>query len=157
MNCSEDKLALPPTTSSSFAPPSTHNRTTTTTLSTTTTTYGYGTCDKTVCTEPFCAENCRSPDKCHVKDIDGICYPSCGYLAQISLNGKYGGYGPDEQQGTEDDPHTLISLSAPFCEDLVRWGADDWREIPLVDNRGAFEIIEGIAKQCCGSDQQLQR
>ena len=150
MNCSEDKLALSPTTSISPT-------ISTTTSSSTTTTYTYGACARGTCQEPFCEENCESPGKCHVKDVDGTCYPSCGYLAQISENGKYRGYGPDRISGTEDDPHTLTSLSSPFCEDLEKWGADDWRAIPFVDNRAPFEIIEGHAKQCCGSEKQLTR
>ena len=156
MNCSEDKLALSPTTSTSFTASATLQLTTTT-ISSTPTTYTYGACSRGICQEPFCEENCESPGKCHVKDVDGICYPSCGYLAQISEDGKYGGYGSDGQQSTQDDPHVLTSLSSPFCEDLEKWGVDDWRTIPLVENRAPFEIIEGNAKECCGSEKQLTR
>ena len=109
----------------------------------------------------FNVEDCKSPDNCHVKDLgDGYCRPSCGYLAVISENGKYRGYGGDGDSNTEDDPHFLTQDSIS-CNDLDKWGATDWTKIPLIDDLEPWEVIqaqrEGRAIECCGSDQQVEK
>ena len=152
-NCATDTAKIPPITTISFHP--TTSSTSTSSTSSTTTTYTFGACEKSICEPPFCAENCESPGKCHVKDVNGICYPSCGYLAVLSEDGKYRGYGPDNQQNTSDDPHALTKDL--FCEELEKWGVTDWRSIPAFEDRTAWEIIEGIGLDCCGSNQQLEK
>ena len=143
--CSKGELnAPPPTTTSSSS----------TTSSSTTTTMSYGACERGTCEEPFCAENCESPGKCHVKDIDGICYPSCGYLAVLDDNG-YGHYGPDKLGGTEDDTHFLTGPGIS-CGDIDKWGATDWEKIPPFNGREAHEVVKR-GGECCGSDQQVNK
>lgn len=142
--CSKGELNAPPPTTTS----------TTTTSPSTTTTMSYGDCERGICEEPFCAEDCESPGKCHVKDIDGICYPSCGYLAVLHDDGKYGHYGPDRQKRTEDDPHALVGPHTS-CAELDKWGATDWKKIPPFKGRDAHEVVER-GGECCGSDQQVE-
>ena len=151
VNCSKDTATLIPTTTSS----STTSSSTISSSTTSTTMLTFGACARTICELPFCAENCESPDKCHVRDVNGICYPSCGYLAVLSEDGKYRGYGPDNQKNTEDDPHTLTKNL--FCDELDKWGTTDWKMIPAFNHHTAWEIIEGIGLGCCGSDQQVTR
>ena len=118
----------------------------------------YGACELTEDTR-FSVENCKSPDQCHVKDLgDGICRPSCGHLAKLSEEGKYGGYGPDKQQHNEDDPHYLSKIS---CETTEKWGADDWRKISLINDLEPYDVVtnreQGYTNsECCGSDQQVE-
>ena len=126
-----------------------------TTVSHSTTIPSFGACEESICEPPFCAENCESPDKCYVKDIEGICYPSCGYLAVLAENRKYSGYGLDGQSNTSDDPRFLTSNT--FCELEDKWGAI-WKSIPTFNGRTAWEVVEGIGIECCGSsDQQVER
>ena len=120
----------------------------------------YGACERTDDLR-FNVEDCESPSTCHVKDIgDGYCRPSCGYLAVISEDGKYRGYGRDGDLNTEDDPHFLTTDSIS-CDDLDKWGATDWKKIPLIDNLEPWEVVqaqrEGKAIQCCGSDKQAKK
>ena len=149
VRCSEGKLTTPSALS-----------VVTTTTTVTTTTISYGACERTEETS-FSIENCKNPSTCHVKDLgDGICRPSCGYLAQISEEGKYHGYGPDEEPSTEDDPHSLTSSVS--CEELDKWGATDWKKVPLIDDIEPWEVKQALeddstASECCGSDQQVEK
>ena len=120
---------------------------------TTTTTLSFGVCGTDVCTGTFCAENCESPGKCHVKDVRGVCYPSCGYLAYLQ---GYGHYGPDNKKGTSDDPHSLTKEPNTTCSDLNIGGATDWKKIPLIDDLEPHEVVEGEG-ECCGSEQQVAK
>lgn len=124
-----------------------------TTITITTTTLSFGVCGTDVCTGTFCAENCESPDKCHVKDVRGICYPSCGYLAHLQ---GYGGYGPDHERRTSDDPHSLTKEPNTTCSDLNIGGVTDWKKIPLIDGLEPYEVVEG-GGECCGSEEQLAK
>ena len=118
-------------------------------------TVSYGACGRLECEEPFCAVDCEPPPgKCHVKDIAGICYPSCGYLAVLHKDGKYGHHGPDKQPRTEDDPHFLTPTGVS-CEESDKWGATDWKRIHPFKDREAHEVVKR-GGECCGSDQQVQ-
>ena len=120
----------------------------------------YGACARTE--DPrFSVESCESPSKCHVRDVgDGYCRPSCGYLAVLVEDGKYAHYGPDEQQRTEDDPHTLSHVP---CDQLDKYGATDWKKLSLVDDMEPWEVAHAqqesrtTVPECCGSDQQVKK
>ena len=119
----------------------------------------YGACELTEDTR-FSVENCESPEQCHVKDLgDGICRPSCGHLAMLSEDGKYGGYGPNKIKHDEDDPHILARHTS--CEHLEKWEADDWRKISLIDDNEPWDVVRNrqqgyTSSECCGSDQQVE-
>ena len=123
------------------------------------TTISYGACEKSEDTR-FSIENCNTPSTCHVKDIgDGFCRPSCGYLAQINEDGEYGGYGRNNQKNDEDDPHFLAKNTS--CDDLEKWGANDWKKISLVNDLEPWDVIQNrdlgyTNSECCGSDQQVE-
>ena len=111
--------------------------------------YGSSCCrqrDGGTCTGQFCAEDCRSPNRCHVKDVNGICRPSCGHLANLQGSG---GYGPDRKPGTADDPHTITSGT---CSSLRRWGSS-WEKIPLIEGKEPWEVIKrdnpSYGGECC--------
>ena len=156
VHCSDGKLSGPSITT---IPSTTISSTTTSSSSTTTTIISYGACERTQ--DPrFSVESCESPTKCHVRDMgDGYCRPSCGYLAVLSEDGKYAHYGPDHERNTEDDPHFLARVP---CDQLDKWGATDWKKIPLVNNLEPWEVAhaqqEGrTVPECCGSDQQVAK
>ena len=108
----------------------------------------FGVCGKEECTPPFCAENCKTADTCHVRDVDGICRPSCGYAAHLL---GYGGYGDDREPSTSDDRHTYKSatscdeLSVPYPDGVVR---DDWIQKDFYLDMTPYEVIEG-GGVCC--------
>ena len=152
VSCTEGELTGP-------AIVATTTTTSTTTSTTTTTTMTYGVCERSE--DPrFSVQDCESPGKCHVKDIgDGYCRPSCGYLAVLVEDGKYAHYGPDDEPDTEDDPHTLSGVP---CDQLDKYGATDWKKLPLVNDLEPWEVadahIEGrTVPECCGSDQQVAK
>ena len=149
VHCTEGELTTPPTPTTT---------TITTTSSTTTTTMTYGACEKSEDTR-FNVQICERPDKCHIRDIgDGYCRPSCGYLAVLVEDGKYAHYGPKEYDPA-DDPHFLSDVP---CEELDKWGATDWKRLPLVNGLEPWEVAlaqkEGrVLPECCGSDQQVAK
>ena len=119
----------------------------------------FGACERGTCEDPFCAENCSSPGKCHVKDVDGICRPSCGYAALLA---GWGHYGPDCIKGTSDDNHThrtksyngsLVvdceSLEVKYPDDIIR---DDWTDIPFYLGVVPHEVIEKGGVCCVRGD-----
>ena len=118
----------------------------------------YGACERSEDIR-FKVEDCESPTNCHVRDIgDGYCRPSCGYLSVISTGGKYRGYGKNTEANDDDDPHFLTTKTS--CADLDKWGATDWKKIPLINNLDPHEVItnkqRGYTKsECCGSDRQV--
>lgn len=111
----------------------------------------FGACGKDVCVEPFCATNCKGPGKCHVKDVNGVCYPSCGYAALLA---GWGHYGPDGKTGLEspshgvDNPHTH-SPPGTSCANLTKWTHSDWSSFTYVHGRHTWEIEEGKHGACC--------
>lgn len=109
----------------------------------------FGACEKGECKKPFCAENCETPSQCHVKDVEGVCRPSCGYAAFLV---GWGNYGPDKIQGTSDDPHTYEksvssceTLSITYPDGIVR---DDWISFEFHHNITPYEVIEN-GGFCC--------
>ena len=108
----------------------------------------FGACQKGECKKPFCAENCKVPSECHVKDVEGVCRPSCGYAAHLV---GWGNYGPDKIQGTSDDIHiyeksvSCEALSITYPDGIVR---DDWISFEFHHNVTPYEIIEN-GGFCC--------
>ncbi len=136
--------ARPPTPSSSpgATPPSTPDAP------------GFGACASGTCTHPFCAENCASPGRCHVKDIGGVCHPSCGHAARL----KFGrdGYGPDRKPNTSDDLHFYRQRPATTCNDLSITYSDgvtvnNWVVLSSIQGRIPYEVLErgGSNGVCC--------
>ena len=108
------------------------------------------------CTGQLCAINCQTPETCHVKATeDGVCRPSCGYLATLQ---GYGGYGPDRIIHTADDPHVSSwyipnASTSTTCADLNTqqlWGSTDWIKIPLIENKEPWIIAASGGGACCG-------
>ena len=107
------------------------------------------------CTGQLCAVNCANPGTCHVRDVgDGVCRPSCRYIAEDK---GYGGYGADGRLGTDDDPYTGTwdhNNSVNTCNDLNTnqiWGSKNWKKIPLIENIEPQEfVINGNKGECCG-------
>lgn len=122
---------------------------TTTTTTTTTNPPTFGVCGKGECVDPFCAEDCKSPETCHVKDIEGICRPSCGYAAYLA---GWGHYGPDGDANTSDDIHTYRSHFSSCDEVIVTYEdgitRDDWHAFDNCHGVIPHEVIEhgGV---CC--------
>ena len=75
-----------------------------------------------------CLPSQRSP---HYKDVNGQCLPSCGHAANMA---GYGGYGPDGQPRTSDDPHVYGS-DVSSCANLTRFGHSDWKDFSWTDKR----------------------
>ena len=75
-----------------------------------------------------CLPSQRSP---HYKDVNGQCLPSCGHAANMA---GYGGYGPDGQPRTSDDPHVYGS-NVSSCANLTRFGHSDWKDFSWTDKR----------------------
>ena len=108
------------------------------------------------CTGELCADNCVSPGTCHVRDLnDGICRPTCEYLAKQA---GYGGYGSDGVRGTSDDPFTgTWDHGLSICTDLNAsqiWGSTSWLKIPLIENIEPQEARNG-GEECCGRQDTI--
>ena len=67
----------------------------------------------------------------HYKVVGQRCLPSCGHAANMA---GYGGYGPDNQKRTSDDPHVYGS-NVNSCANLERFGHSDWRNFSWTDRR----------------------
>ena len=104
------------------------------------------------CTGPFCTTlgECTNKGNCHVRDIgDGICRPSCGYLANLQGSGHYG---PDCKVDTSDDPHHYTGTDTNVgttCSGIAgKWGSN-WEEIPLIDGVETWEVTKYGGGECC--------
>ena len=105
------------------------------------------------CNHPkLCVARCGYPHtRCDVKDVNGVCHPSCGYNAVLAGGNEFGHYGRDHTRGTNDDPHVLRRISN--CKDLKGpkgYGDDEWVNIPLIDNRKPWDVLEKPGYLCCG-------
>ena len=111
------------------------------------------------CTGTFCAESsCTTKYNCHVKDVNGICYPSCGYAAQLV---GYGGYGPGQSatnnSDRSDDPHGYTPSST--CPDLdedtgyTNSAFSSFRSFTYVEGRQPWEVVERNGGVCCIRDK----
>ena len=96
-----------------------------------------------------CHPNQNSP---HYKVVGQQCLPSCGAAASMA---GYGGYGPDNQNRTSDDPHVYGS-NVNSCANLERFGHSDWKNFSWTDrhtsktmnNSQIYEVVKN-GGVCC--------
>ena len=111
--------------------------------------FPFGACGRGECKSPFCAENCETADKCHVRDVNGICRPSCGYAAHLL---GYGGYGADNKRDTSDDCHiykiasSCAGLSVTYPDGVVR---EDWIQKDFHLDVTPYEVVESDGDGVC--------
>ena len=110
------------------------------------------------CTGMFCAtSSCTTRYNCHVKDVNGICYPSCGYAAHLV---GYGGYGPGQTAPNNpdktDDPHaytlgTCASLDSSSSK-YANTAFTPFRNFAYIEGRKPWEVVER-GGTCCIRDK----
>ena len=110
------------------------------------------------CTGMFCAtSSCTTRYNCHVKDVNGTCYPSCGYAAHLV---GYGGYGPGQTAPNNpdktDDPHaytlgTCASLDSSSSK-YANTAFTPFRNFTYIEGRKPWEVVER-GGTCCIRDK----
>ena len=110
----------------------------------------FGACARGTCTPPFCAENCASVGRCHVKDVNGTCRPSCGHAARLIFNKS--GFGPDRKPNTSDDLH-VYRRSATSCSGVSVTYSDgvtvnNWVQKAFHQGVTPYEVVQG-GGVCC--------
>ena len=119
----------------------------------------FGACGAGCTSNLFCAtSSCTTKFNCHVKDVNGTCYPSCGYAAQLR---GYGGYGPGQSATNNpdrsDDPHGYTTGST--CADLdsdsgyTNSAFSSFRSFTYVEGRQPWEVVERGGGTCCIRDK----
>ena len=100
--------------------------------------------DGGTCSGRFC---CSAVGTCNFKDIgDGVCRPTCAYLAQEK------GYTGDGVSDTSNYTGTWTQ-NVNTCAKLSTqslWGSDNWVKIPLIENKEPQEVIDNNGGECCG-------
>ena len=114
----------------------------------------FGVCDPNTCTGALCATSCINPAECNVKDVNGVCLPSCAYTAELA---GFGGYGPDNIANTNDDPYIFVP-GIQSCTGLTALEHNDWLDVPILTNIPGLpssyqphEVAEGQGVCCIRS------
>ena len=109
------------------------------------------------CTGMFCAtSSCTTRYNCHVKDVNGTCYPSCGYSAHLI---GYGGYGPGQTAPNNpdktDDPHAYTSSTCASLDTSSKYANTaftPFRNFAYIEGRKPWEVVER-GGTCCIRDK----